>query len=316
MSVLALDKVDYAYDKASRKLLQGVSLDFEKGKFYAILGGSGAGKSTLLGLLAGLDVPTSGRVLCDGKDIAEEGLSKHRKRNVSLVFQNYNLIDYLTPLENLRLVNHSADAGVLEAMGLERVGAHGTTAALALLNDAVKKGGLMACSHVGGLSGSFIPVSEDEDVRVLEILVLLDLLLYIALGVIRLDADAALLQKREDLLRVGIMLRSDRDDADLLRGEPEGKDTLEVFDDNADEALQGAVDRPVDDDRHCRYALRGLIAQTEIMRELEVELDGPALPFSPERVLDLEVDLRPVESPVSLIDFEASLAVLIREDPL
>ncbi len=53
-------------------------------------------------------------------------------------------------------------ARALEAMGLERVGAHGTTAALALLNDAVKKGGLMACSRVGGLSGSFIPVSEDE----------------------------------------------------------------------------------------------------------------------------------------------------------
>lgn len=53
-------------------------------------------------------------------------------------------------------------ARALEAMGLERVGAHGTIAALALLNDAVKKGGLMACSHVGGLSGSFIPVSEDE----------------------------------------------------------------------------------------------------------------------------------------------------------
>lgn len=53
-------------------------------------------------------------------------------------------------------------ARTLEAMGLERVGAHGTTAALALLNDAVKKGGLMACSRVGGLSGSFIPVSEDE----------------------------------------------------------------------------------------------------------------------------------------------------------
>lgn len=53
-------------------------------------------------------------------------------------------------------------ARALEAMGLERIGAHGTTAALALLNDAVKKGGLMACSRVGGLSGSFIPVSEDE----------------------------------------------------------------------------------------------------------------------------------------------------------
>ena len=52
-------------------------------------------------------------------------------------------------------------ARILEAMGLERVGAHGSTAALALLNDAVKKGGAMASSYVGGLSGAFIPVSED-----------------------------------------------------------------------------------------------------------------------------------------------------------
>nr|WP_277895821.1 PFL family protein [Enterococcus lactis] len=50
---------------------------------------------------------------------------------------------------------------ILEEMGLESVGTHGTTAALALLNDAVKKGGVMACNHVGGLSGAFIPVSED-----------------------------------------------------------------------------------------------------------------------------------------------------------
>jgi uncharacterized protein (UPF0210 family) len=53
-------------------------------------------------------------------------------------------------------------ARILEAMGLERVGTHGSTAALAMLNDAVKKGGAMASSHVGGLSGAFIPVSEDE----------------------------------------------------------------------------------------------------------------------------------------------------------
>ena len=53
-------------------------------------------------------------------------------------------------------------AQVLEEIGLEQVGTHGTTAALAMLNDAVKKGGIMACSHVGGLSGAFIPVSEDS----------------------------------------------------------------------------------------------------------------------------------------------------------
>lgn len=52
-------------------------------------------------------------------------------------------------------------AHILEEMGLETVGTHGTVAALALVNDAVKKGGMMACSHVGGLSGSFIPISED-----------------------------------------------------------------------------------------------------------------------------------------------------------
>ena len=53
-------------------------------------------------------------------------------------------------------------ANILESMGLAQCGAHGTTAALALLNDAVKKGGVMASSHVGGLSGAFIPVSEDQ----------------------------------------------------------------------------------------------------------------------------------------------------------
>ena len=52
-------------------------------------------------------------------------------------------------------------AYILESMGLEKCGCHGTTAALAMLNDAVKKGGVMASSHVGGLSGAFIPVSED-----------------------------------------------------------------------------------------------------------------------------------------------------------
>ena len=53
-------------------------------------------------------------------------------------------------------------AHILEEIGLEQCGTHGTTAALAMLNDAVKKGGVMASSHVGGLSGAFIPVSEDE----------------------------------------------------------------------------------------------------------------------------------------------------------
>lgn len=79
----------------------------------------GAGKSTLLGLLAGLDTPTGGQILFDDKGIAEQGYSHHRKHNISLVFQNYNLIDYLTPLENLKLVNAKATNETLYAMGLD-----------------------------------------------------------------------------------------------------------------------------------------------------------------------------------------------------
>ena len=72
---------------------------------------------------------------------------------------NFGIVDLsLAPTAELG----DSVAHILEHMGLEQVGTHGTTAALALLNDAVKKGGLMACSRVGGLSGSFIPVSEDQ----------------------------------------------------------------------------------------------------------------------------------------------------------
>lgn len=70
---------------------------------YAILGSSGSGKTTFLSLLAGLDVPTEGTIFYNGKDIRTKGLNYHRKENVSLVFQNYNLIDYLTPRENVML---------------------------------------------------------------------------------------------------------------------------------------------------------------------------------------------------------------------
>ena len=76
------------------------------------------GKSTLLSLLAGLDVPTKGEVQFKGEDIVNNGYSYHRRRNISLVFQNYNLIDYLTPLENIRLVNKHASKDILLELGL------------------------------------------------------------------------------------------------------------------------------------------------------------------------------------------------------
>ncbi len=86
-----------------RKVLDNISIRFEEKKFYTIIGSSGAGKTTLLSLLAGLDSPTGGTVLYEGEDILTKGLNYHRKNHVSLVFQEYNLIDYLTTEENVKL---------------------------------------------------------------------------------------------------------------------------------------------------------------------------------------------------------------------
>ncbi len=117
---LQLDHVDYAYGAAKILVLSDVSADFESGKMYAITGPSGAGKSTLLSLLAGLDAPSRGVVRFEGEDIATSGYAKHRREHVSLVFQDHNLIDYLTPEENLRLVSTKADMKILEELGLSR----------------------------------------------------------------------------------------------------------------------------------------------------------------------------------------------------
>ena len=118
MSILALNKVNYSY-KNGKSVLSDVSMEFEKGKFYTILGVSGSGKSTLLSLLAGLDEPKSGAVLYNNEDIKIKGYEKHRKNNISLIFQNYNLIDYMTPLEKLKIVNPKADKSILNDLGLK-----------------------------------------------------------------------------------------------------------------------------------------------------------------------------------------------------
>ena len=118
MSILALNKVNYSY-KNGKSVLSDVSMEFEKGKFYTILGVSGSGKSTLLSLLAGLDEPKSGAVLYNNEDIKIKGYEKHRKNNISLIFQNYNLIDYMTPLDNLKIVNPKADKSILNDLGLK-----------------------------------------------------------------------------------------------------------------------------------------------------------------------------------------------------
>lgn len=119
MKVLKLTNVGYNYSDSKEKVFTELNAEFSTGKFYAIIGKSGAGKSTLLSLLAGLDTPTSGSVMFVGEDIIEKGYNYHRKKHITLVFQNYNLIDYLSPLENIRLVNKNAKKDVLFELGLD-----------------------------------------------------------------------------------------------------------------------------------------------------------------------------------------------------
>ena len=119
MTLLQLQDLTYRYKNTAEAVLYKINYDFEPGKFYSIIGESGAGKSTLLSLLAGLDSPVEGAILFEGKDIREQGCSYHRMHHISLVFQNYNLIDYLSPLENIRLVNKKASKDTLLELGLD-----------------------------------------------------------------------------------------------------------------------------------------------------------------------------------------------------
>ena len=88
------------------KALDGVSLSVELGEFVAIVGTSGSGKSTLLNMIGGLDVPTSGKVIVDGRDLStlnDEQLAIFRRRKIGFIFQNYNLVPVLNVYENIAL---------------------------------------------------------------------------------------------------------------------------------------------------------------------------------------------------------------------
>lgn len=118
--VLEVKDIVYHY-KANRdkNVLNHISYQFKEGSVYAILGASGSGKTTFLSLLAGLDIPVSGTILYEGEDIQKNGLHFHRKKNISLVFQNYNLIDYLTPRENVMLGGTLEPGKLLDAVGIQ-----------------------------------------------------------------------------------------------------------------------------------------------------------------------------------------------------
>ena len=119
--VLEVKNIVYYYKtNKSKNVLNGISYKFEEGKVYAILGASGSGKTTFLSLLAGLDVPVLGTILDEEEDILKGGLNHHRKKHISLVFQNYNLIDYLTPKENVMLGGNGNPEELLTAVGIQK----------------------------------------------------------------------------------------------------------------------------------------------------------------------------------------------------
>lgn len=117
MAVLEMKEIFYAYEKG-RPVLSNVNTQFDAGKMYAILGPSGSGKTTLLSLIGGLDTPQKGEILFEGGNISQCGLAYHRRNHVSLIFQSYNLIDYMTPIENVALTAKKDALPMLLRLGL------------------------------------------------------------------------------------------------------------------------------------------------------------------------------------------------------
>ena len=109
--ILKLENINYGYVDGGyeRQILKDLSYTFESGKFYTILGPSGSGKTTLLSIISGLDTPKSGNIYYEGEDVAKMGLAKYRRNKISIVFQQYNLIGYLTAVENVLVAMSETD---------------------------------------------------------------------------------------------------------------------------------------------------------------------------------------------------------------
>lgn len=133
MVIMKAENLKKVYGNGENEVraLDGVNLEVEKGEFVMIVGTSGSGKSTLLHMLGGFDVPTSGKVIIDGKDIfslKDEQLTIFRRRKIGFVFQNYNLVPNLSVYENMilpvQLDGNMPDKDymkqIIEVLGLEK----------------------------------------------------------------------------------------------------------------------------------------------------------------------------------------------------
>jgi len=121
MSILSIESLSYTYPGGQKAVLREVNAEFEAGKMYAITGPSGSGKSTLLSLLAGMETPTEGAVICEGTSLADMDLDTYRREKIAFVFQAYQLLPLLTALENVCLPMEMQ--GISTAEALERADA-------------------------------------------------------------------------------------------------------------------------------------------------------------------------------------------------
>lgn len=101
MTILQLNNVGFRYN-ASKTVLENINCSFETGVFYAIVGKSGAGKSTLMSLMAGLDLPTEGEILFQGKPTSGMDLGEYRRRHAAVIYQDFALLPLLTVQENIQ----------------------------------------------------------------------------------------------------------------------------------------------------------------------------------------------------------------------
>ena len=103
MHALSIQHVNYTYQTQYQKVeaLRDISADFDAGKVYAVVGKSGSGKTTLLSLLAGLDLPTEGEVLCHDVATSQMKLEQYRREQVAVIYQNFRLFPLLTVAENV-----------------------------------------------------------------------------------------------------------------------------------------------------------------------------------------------------------------------
>ncbi|EUJ32795.1 putative ABC transporter ATP-binding protein YclH [Listeria floridensis FSL S10-1187] len=99
--ILTFEDVGYWYKTKEESILENINYSFEEETFYTVVGSSGSGKTTFLSLAAGLDRPKSGGIFYEGSSLEQIGLSNYRNKFVSVVFQSYNLLTYMTALQNV-----------------------------------------------------------------------------------------------------------------------------------------------------------------------------------------------------------------------